>query len=475
MKLKKRHIFLFLLFVFLISSCVSNKQESKNQLIQKQIQEKTIEKNETSDSTGNIPESFLREECEKYPWPEDCSFIPDEEGIKFCKKCRNLGVGSTMNFPSSTGKFPESGNDNDVSMQFSGGRCKGKGSAKLSSIMKIEDIGFIEPTGTVKPFGGHVTPVDHQYYHPIAESETPQYNVYSPMDGNIVSIQHFVRFIGENTANAPKVDDYRVVIEHSCTFYIYFIHIKELSQKIMDEIKSMQGNQFSVRIPVKEGEIIGKVGKSFDFAVIDTDVTLKGFIVPKHYEREAWKIHTVDPFDYFKEPIRTQLLSKNLRTAEPFGGKIDYDIDGKLIGNWFVENTNGYEGIDKNRYWSTHIAILYDTLDPSHATFSLGTYEDHAEEFGVKANAPDPANVGIENGLVKYEIVPFKYTIGDTGRNWDRRSYAKNIKAKNDDYNIQGTILVQLISDRKLKVEIFPNKRASEVPRFTNDAIIYER
>ena len=476
MKSKFQIVIPFLLLILLITSCTlpATKQTISNQKQEWPIKQETSPQNEVKNhSTQNVPQTSLIEECKKYPWPPDCNWVPDEEGIKFCKKCRELGVGSTMNFPS--GNFPESGSNNDVSMQFSGGRCQGKGSVKLNSIMNIEDVGFIEPMGTVKPFGGHVTPVDHQYYHPISESENPQYNVYAPFDGAIVSIEHFVQFIGENTANAPKVDDYRIVIEHSCTFYAIFIHIKELPPKIMDEIKTMQGNRYNIRIPVKEGEIIGKVGKSFDFAVINTDVTLKGFIEPKYYEREAWKIHTVDPFDYFQEPIRSQFLSKNLRNTEPLGGKIDYDINGKLIGNWFVENTNGYQGNDQSRYWSTHLAILYDAYDPSHITFSLGDFQGMAEEFGVKENSPDPSKVGVDTGLVKYELVQFDYVLGDTGKNWDRRSYAKNIKAKNDDYNMKGTILVQLISDRKLKVEIFPGQTASQVNGFTNAVKIYER
>ncbi len=48
---------------------------------------------------------------------------------------------------------------------------------------------------------------------------------------------------------------------------------------------------------------------------------------------------TVDTFDYFDEPVKSQLLAKSLRIALPVGGKIDYDIDGKLIGNWFREGS----------------------------------------------------------------------------------------------------------------------------------------
>ena len=50
--------------------------------------------------------------------------------------------------------------------------------------------------------------------------------------------------------------------------------------------------------------MIGKVGSNFDFSVLDTRVTLSGFVISSRYEG---KIHIVDPFDYFEEPLRTLL------------------------------------------------------------------------------------------------------------------------------------------------------------------------
>ncbi|MFC1944114.1 hypothetical protein ACFLX5_01230 [Chloroflexota bacterium] len=38
-------------------------------------------------------------------------------------------------------------------------------------------------------------------------------------------------------------------------------------------------------------------------------------------------------------------MTKNIRQVEPPGGKIDHDVYGRLIGNWFVKGTNGYQGI----------------------------------------------------------------------------------------------------------------------------------
>ena len=40
---------------------------------------------------------------------------------------------------------------------------------------------------------------------------------------------------------------------------------------------------------------------------------------------------------------------------------------------------------------------------------------------------------------------------------------------------IAGVALVQMLEDRLLKVEVFPEKKASEVESFTSAATLYER
>ncbi|MDA1280834.1 MAG: hypothetical protein O3B95_12505 [Chloroflexi bacterium] len=143
------------------------------------------------------------------------------------------------------------------------------------------------------------------------------------------------------------------------------------------------------------------------FGVYDYESTLPGFIVPGHYDRESWKLHTVDPFPYFPEDIRTSLLSKMLRQAEPRAGKIDYDVDGTLSGNWFQQGTAGYGGVEPSKYWDGHLAIVPDALDPSQWRFSIGNFSGelgNARQFGIQGNSPDPLSVTAESGLIKYEL-----------------------------------------------------------------------
>ncbi len=352
--------------------------------------------------------------------------------------------------------------------------CTGTGNVKFGSPpMKIDDIGLIVPMGAM--IGGHVTPIDHQYYQPADFKSLPDtYDVMAIGDGVIVSIGLEGKPV---ESNGPGYNKYRLVIMHTCTFYSIYNLLTSLSPRITavtGEIKP--ASTAEVNIPVREGEIIGKIGgQTLDLSVNDDNVILKGFIMPEHYQSEPWKIHTVDPFDYFKEPVRSQLLAKNIREVQPLGGKIDYDIDGRLVGNWFKENTNGYGAVERQRYWSTHLAIVYDHVDPTQIRVSLGDFNGSATQFGVKGNSPDPANVTVSTGLVKYDLVQFDYYLGDTGQGWDRFTYAKGLKSRNIGNTIFGVVLLQLIQDRKLKVEIFLGKTSSDVIGFSDAAMIYER
>ncbi len=344
--------------------------------------------------------------------------------------------------------------------------CEGSGSFMLgASPLALEDIEKIRPMGGLSSV--HITPTDHQYWDTVGSdafkddtTNLDRFKVFAPADGFIVDIEQHT--------------DYRVVIEHSCTFYTIFIHVDKLSDKIMaaaDLKEGEVGNHAWPRIPVEEGEVIGTIGiGKLDFSVIDGDVTLKNFVKPKSYEGEPWKIHTVDTFDYYEEPLRSRLIAKNVRTIFPLGGKIDYDIDGKLVGNWFRQGTGEYKG-NLGEYWTNHLSIVYDSIDPSQIRISIWDFNDRGEQFGVKGNSPDPATV---DGIVKYELTPFDYYIGDTSEKWNPAKFSNNIRARNLD-EVRGVVLFQVLPENWLQAEFFPDKKAAEVAGFTPSAVIYER
>lgn len=350
--------------------------------------------------------------------------------------------------------------------------CQGTGPVRLTAPpIRVDEILTITPMGQMG--GGHVTPTDHQYWGTPDWHAGPLHDILSPAKGVITLIQRSQRPVN-NYANASLGDDYRIIIYHSCTFYSIFIHPKKLSprvQQLVGEFRS-DGNNY-VSIPVEAGEVIA-YATATDFSVHNTETRLSGFVTPALYASEEWKIHTVDPFDYFDEPLRGQLLAKTLRWAPPLGGKIDFDVDGKLVGNWFLQNTS-YSGTGpsttNDNYWQGHVSFAYNNIDASLPMFSSGDYNGESKQFALKGS--DPATIGVESGLVKYELTLLDYFLSNNSY-WDRRSYQPNIAAKADSV-VQGVVLAQLLETRKLKLEIFPGKKGGEVNGFTGAAKLYER
>ncbi len=366
----------------------------------------------------------------------------------------------------------------DSHFNWTDGKCMGQGPAVFTfPPMRVQDIGYILPMGLLAD--GHVTPSDHQYYSPkVFDSPPDAYDVMAPADGDIVSIQHRGFFVGDHTpAGKEQTSEYRVFIEHSCTFWTYYDLITRLSPDIEALVGDLTKQPFHGRIPVKAGQVIGKIGgQTLDVGVVNSEVTLSGLLLPDQYVYEPWKIHAADPFDYFIEPLRSELLTKNVRQAEPRGGKIDYDVDGKLVGNWFLQGTNGYAGSDRSRYWAGHLSFVYDYLDPSQIRVSIGTFGDRARQFGVQGNGPDPAQVDPRTGIVKYVLMMYQYIDPVTGKPWNRKETGvKEVISRNIEGRVSGVLLVQMTGERTVKVEAFPDVRPESVTGFTDKAQVYER
>ncbi len=354
--------------------------------------------------------------------------------------------------------------------QWGQNRCTGDGPVPYTVLpMERDDISVFLPLGLVTD--AHVTPIDHQYLSPRDYSlGRDAYPVRAPAPGAIVYIQHRAAFVGDNAPPNPT-DEYRIVIEHSCTFWTYFDLLTSLDTAILARItRPSPAGPWSVnaRIPVEAGQILGRIGgQTLDIGSVNTQTILPGLLVPEHYIREPWKIHTVDPLDYLVEPLRSQLLAINPRQALPRGGRIDYDVDGRFSGNWFREGTNGYAGSDPQRSWSGHFSIAPHYLDPSYFTVSIGDYQGRSRQFWVRGNAPDPGAVTPGSSLVKYELVP-------VGLSLQGRSSTTLVYNLQDD-NVQGVLLVEMLEARRVKMEVFPGRRASQVTAFTTAAAVYER
>ncbi len=290
----------------------------------------------------------------------------------------------------------------------------------MLSPVDTSKISQATPLGNLNP-PGHTFPTDHIYFY--------------LNDPNLVEVRAMatgtVRSIYHNTWS----NDYRVEFKHTETFYSYFDHIKNLPVGVV------QG------ATVQAGDLIGYGDRSVsavDLGVVDYD-SIRGFIVPARYH--DFSLHCGDPYKYFSEEVRGAILKKNLRAIEPRGGKIDFDRDSTLSGNWFLEGTpvNGATGID---YAANHLAFVYDMFDPSKIRIAAGgTLNLSPFNYCVNGNAPNPRNVTMASGLVKYEFTKIPTAV----------------------------LLVQMMNVRKIKVEVFPNKTKAQVSNFTASAQLYVR
>jgi len=365
---------------------------------------------------------------------------------------------------------------------LSGGACVGEGSKKLGSApMRPEQMSIIVPYGLLA--GSHVTPVDHQYYWgKIQNGKADMYDVLSPGDGKIVNVAYRDRSNQAPPPGGTKINgDYRVVISYSCTFFSYFDLATSLSSDIQSKLpkdwEHGQNPNVNTDIEVKQGQVLGKVGgQSLDFAVWDTTKFLKNFVVREAYDvAEPWKVVTVHPLDYYTDAVKKQILPLYGRSSEPRDGTIDQDIDGKFRGGWFQEGTYGYAGsaqFQGGDYAKGHLALVHDLYDDSAQMFSIGDYNGQAAQFIVKNPSVTFDKADTKSGVVKLELAQMSY-VDENGHSWLSQAPAKKVTAQAG--QTRGTALVQMLENRKLKVEVFPGKMPSQVSGFTSAAKIYTR
>lgn len=359
--------------------------------------------------------------------------------------------------------------------RLSDGQCEDTGVPHKLSIspMKPEDFSIIVPYGLM--VGGHVTPIDHQYYSPtVFRSPRDTYGVRAMADSTLVRIQPRVK---------PAGTEYRMHFAVTCTFLYYYDLVTSLAPDIQQAYDEAVRSKRPLRISVRAGQLVGRIGgQTLDFAVWDTTKKLSGFLVPEHYDAEPWKVYTADPLAYVTVGLRSLMLSKYVRTAEPRSGKIDHDIDGRVVGNWFEKGTGGYEGTrgtSTPAYWTGHLAIAPDLYDPTAFLISVGSLAPPGDgpsrnQFSLRRAAPNPNTVGVAAGLVRYELADWRY-IKAGGNEWDRLSSATGVRLENDRSPPRGCALVQLMSQRTLKFELFLSTPCSAIAGFDAAARVYER
>lgn len=369
-------------------------------------------------------------------------------------------------------------------------RCHKNELVKYSvSPIVLEDIKFVQPIGELRE--GHIVPGDHGGFDYKTSPSSSPVAVFMPANGFLVGVEKHP--YDPPPGYSRSLQHYHIYLEHSCTFFTGFVHLTEFAPEmlaasrelqVLNQEKSGQPKNIALRVPVKAGQVLGTTWSFglLGMVAVDLTKTNTGYLKPESYRGENWRIHSVAGLDYFEEPLKSQILAKNPRTTNPRGGKIDFDVAGKLVGNWFLQGTNGLKGSSGSKprqcgnwpcpYWEGHLALVYDYIDPTQLRVSVGFNHGLSGRtpFGVKGNGPDFKNIGVADGLVKYELVALRDISRERG--YDAESPLITV---NDESVVLGIILVQVVDDDTIKVEVFSGKTKDEIQNFSSAARTYHR
>lgn len=285
----------------------------------------------------------------------------------------------------------------------------------------VEQIRFITPLGNLNP-PGHTTPTDHIYLYFAAPDagESPASRVqpvFAPASGTI-----FFVIGGQGTES-------KIMMRVSGDKVYYLDHV-------VPDVPVSPGTM------VTSGQRLGTTGSAYgiDLGVINYDLT-RNILSPSRYPDET--VHGDAPLQYFDEPLRSQLYAKVQRIGGDLDGRFDFDVAGRLVGNWFLDAGGSYA-----------LSFAYNTYDPSEVRIALGGVPLNGV-YAIGPGEPAPADVSVASGIVKYTL-----TSARTG------------PPTNPPPAI-GTLLVQMMSDSRIEVEAFVGSFSASA--FTSNAHFFIR
>jgi hypothetical protein len=290
--------------------------------------------------------------------------------------------------------------------------------------------------------------------------------VYAMGEGYIYNIEKDFRTVPDYWTPdiaGTDYDDFSLNIVYSKHAGGYYGHVTALSDEILEqagEIMEGRGVRNEVRIKISPGQVLGYIGThpGIDIGMYDYERE-RYFANPSMYGREyrAAVCYT----DYLPAHLREEIWEINPRTAEPRCGRVAYDKEGTLAGNWFLEGTT------ELTQWSRQLIFARDDLYGDQITIAdasplvdgdgiLNTGRDPYIWF-VKGNTPEPESITVESGLVKYEVAD----------RW--------VLIRDEHADPAGTLLIQMHEPEKIEYEYFEGKTADEVSGFTSNSRIYVR
>jgi hypothetical protein len=284
-------------------------------------------------------------------------------------------------------------------------------------------IASIVPLGSLNP-PRQVYPTGHMYV--IPKNADPGANtVIAPAPGRVIRLDQ------------PEGTDWKIVVQVDTSFY-YFL----------DHVTPFAGIRIGSQVPAGQG--IGQnsgLSGAVDFGVYNFNNLLTGIHNP--CMAEGLK-HADSPLKYYSV-VGQQALAAKIGTtgAATKYGRIDYDENGKLVGNWVRTGSLPIVEPDET------LAFVYNVSN--HALrISMGSSLSGGGAYAVQSDAKDFALVTQANGQVNYRLYP-------TGSG---DSYAPRAEF--------GVLAVQVLSDTRIRVELFPGNFTGAAS-FTAGALTYDR
>lgn len=262
------------------------------------------------------------------------------------------------------------------------------------SPLAVESIQRIVSLGNLNPRGWHVFPTDHMY---LDYGGAAGLQVLAPADGTVFAVR------------TQSKGDFKVEIRLDAHVCIYVAHLF-----VEPGIEAGRA--------VKAGQVLGRTsGRSWlDLGAYDSRVRLAGFANPSRYPQST--LQTVSPLRLFVEPLRGRLYGKVRREGADKDGRCDQDVPGRLAGNWFLESAGMAPKKDSSDPFGSQgqLAFVHDVEHPTQVRISIGGTIAPPGIYATTPEAPDPAVVSVESGLVRYPLV--QVDSGSSGRDEPARS-----------------------------------------------------
>ena len=269
-------------------------------------------------------------------------------------------------------------------------------------------------------------------------------------------------FVSPDQNRGEFYDDFTLQLQISKSLIVNYGHVSALNYELLPQLADLptdeRGHKF--RIQVEAGDTLGFVGPhpALDFSVTDFDLEL-GLLNKRFYAAQGSPYrYSANIYDYFREPLLSSMIDIAQRDAPPWGGRIDYDVRGKISGNWFKSDITDFI------QWSKHLCIAYSNIYSQRIQICDGSpmqdiagYLDPGppDLFWVRDDSPRPETVGVGSGLVTYELVGFNDLRPDS----QRQTF--------------GFMLVEMIKEGELTLEIV--KGSVRPNGFSSNASKYAR